>query len=66
MCELFGISSRVETSVSLSMELLARRGGHMDHLGDGWGMGLYDANDARLFREPEAAGESAWVRFIGT
>jgi predicted glutamine amidotransferase len=66
MCELFGISSRVETSVSLSMELLARRGGHMDHLGDGGGMGLYDANDARLFREPEAAGESAWVRFIGT
>lgn len=66
MCELFGMSSRVETSVNLSMELLARRGGNLGHLGDGWGIGLYDANDARLFREPEAAGDSAWVGFIGT
>ena len=66
MCELFGMSSRDVTSATFSLETLAARGNRTHHLGDGWGIGFYEGNDIRLFREPEPAGESAWVRFIAT
>ena len=58
------MSSRIATTVSLSLHQLARRGNRPGRLGDGWGVGFYDQNDARVFREPEPADESAWVRFI--
>ncbi len=64
MCELFAMSSRIATTVSLSIDQLARRGNQSGRLGDGWGVGFYDENDARVFREPEPADESAWVRFL--
>ena len=64
MCELFAMSSRIATTVGLSIGQLARRGNQSGRLGDGWGVGFYDENDARLFREPEPADESAWVRFL--
>ena len=66
MCELFAMSSRVETTVTISMETLARRGGDLGHLADGWGVGFYDGNDVRLFREAAAAGESTLARHIGS
>lgn len=65
MCELFALSGSIATTTSLSMERLARHGDRAGHLSDGWGIGFYDGPDVRLFREPEAAGDSAWVRFIG-
>jgi glutamine amidotransferase len=65
MCELFALSGSIATTTSLSMERLALRGDRAGHLSDGWGIGFYDGPDVRLFREPEAAGDSAWVRFIG-
>lgn len=65
MCELFALSGSIATTTSLSMERLARHGDRAGRLSDGWGIGFYDGPDVRLFREPEAAGDSAWVRFIG-
>ena len=65
MCELFGLSGSLATTTTLSMERLARRGDRGGHLSDGWGIGFYDGPDVRLFREPEPAGDSVWVRFIG-
>lgn len=65
MCELFALSGSLATTISLSMERLARRSDHAGHLSDGWGIGFYDGPDVRLFREPEPAADSAWVRFIG-
>ena len=65
MCELFALSGSIPTTSSLSMERLARRSDRAGHLSDGWGIGFYEGPDVRLFREPEAAGDSAWVRFIG-
>ena len=65
MCELFAMSSSLATTTTLSMERLARRGDRTGHLSDGWGIGFYDGPDVRLFREPEPAGDSVWVSFIG-
>jgi len=65
MCELFALSGSIATTTSLSMARLARRGDRAGRLSDGWGIGFYDGPDVRIFREPEAAGDSAWVRFIG-
>lgn len=64
MCELFALSGSLATTTTLSMERLARRGDRSGHLSDGWGIGFYDGPDVRLFREPEPAGDSVWVRFI--
>lgn len=65
MCELFALSGSLATTISLSMERLAHRSDHAGHLSDGWGIGFYDGPDVRLFREPEPAADSVWVRFIG-
>jgi len=63
MCELFSISSRVPTSVTFSLERLARHGrNNGPH--DGWGVAFYDGNDVSLFREPEPASESKLVQYI--
>jgi glutamine amidotransferase len=45
--------------VSFSLEAFARRGGR-----DGWSLAYYDDLDVRLYREPEPAGDSAWLRFV--
>lgn len=64
MCELFAMSSRLPTTIGLSMRRLAARGQPHGHLADGWGIALYDDNDVRLLREPEPASDSDWIRFI--
>lgn len=46
------------------MQRLAARGRPDGHLADGRGIACYDGIDVRLLREPEAAADSAWVRFI--
>ena len=64
VCELFGLSSRMPTRVTLSLEAFARRGGFKGDAVDGWGIAFYDGHDARLYKEPEPAQDSAWLRFI--
>jgi len=64
MCELFCLSSRRSTVVSFSLEAFARRGGRDGRNVDGWGLAYYDDRDVRLYREPEPAGDSAWLSFV--
>lgn len=64
MCELFALSSRIPTTVSFSLERLARRGGIEGPHRDGWGVAFYEGPDVFLLREPRAAAESDLVRFI--
>ena len=64
MCELFAMSSKVPTTVGFTLERLARQGGAEGPHRDGWGVALYEGHDVCLLREPQAASESALVRFI--
>jgi glutamine amidotransferase len=64
MCELFCLSSRIPTVATFSLHRFAARGGHDGRTVDGWGLVFYDGRDIRLYREPEPAGDSAWLRFI--
>lgn len=64
MCELFSLSSRIPTVATRSIDAFARRGGWNTRNIDGWGVALYNDNDVRIYREPEPAGDSAWLSFI--
>lgn len=64
MCELLGISSRLPTRATVSLERFARRGGYPASAVDGWGIALCEEHDVRLYKEPEPAADSLWVRFI--
>jgi predicted glutamine amidotransferase len=64
VCELFCLSSAQPTTVSFSLEQLARHGALGQANVDGWGLAFYDDRDVRLYKEPEPAGESAWLTFI--
>lgn len=66
MCELLGLTSRLPTSVTLSMRLLARHGSMAQHLGDGWGVAFHAGDDALLIKQPEPASDSPWVDFLET
>ena len=66
MCELLGLSSRLPTTVTLSMRLLAQRGTPVRQLGDGWGVAFHAGDDALLIKQPEPASDSAWVDFLET
>ncbi len=60
MCELLALSSRLPTSVKLSLSTFAQHRG----ADDGWGVAFYDTGDVRLYKEPELAAESEWLAFI--
>lgn len=64
MCELFCLSSRLPTRATISLERFAQRGGYATHAIDGWGLALYDGHDVRLYKEPEPAANSQWLKFI--
>jgi glutamine amidotransferase len=64
MCELFCLSSLHPTRATVSLERFAQRGGYATHAIDGWGLALYDGHDVRLYKEPEPAADSQWLRFI--
>ena len=64
MCELFAISSRLPTTVSLSLKTLAEHGGGSAPHADGWGIAYYRGGDARLIKDTSAAHDSDWVRFV--
>jgi glutamine amidotransferase len=64
MCELFAMSSVLPTSVSFSLNRLARHGGAEGPHRDGWGVAFYEGPDALVLREPLAASESSLVGHI--
>ena len=64
MCELFGMSARQATTVTLSLEEFSRHGGLTGPHKDGWGIAWYEDGDLREVREREPAADSACVRFI--
>ncbi len=66
MCELFAMSARHPTTVSLSLEEFSRHGGLSGPHKDGWGIGWYEDGDIRLVKEKDPAASSACVRFIQT
>jgi glutamine amidotransferase len=58
------MSSKIPTRVSASLGEFARHGcGSGPHC-DGWGVAFYDGMDAQVFREPEPAATSEWMRFL--
>lgn len=64
MCELFAMSSRIETTVSLSLHEFSQHGGKTGEHADGWGLATYAAKTAHVYREPEPAAFSRRMQFI--
>lgn len=64
MCELFAMSARHPTTISLSLEEFSRHGGLTGPHKDGWGIGWYEENDIRLVKERYPSASSACARFI--
>lgn len=64
MCELFALSANLPVAATFSLETFSRHGGLEGPHKDGWGIAFYDGNDARLIREPDAAADSPWLRFV--
>jgi predicted glutamine amidotransferase len=66
MCELFSLSSRLPTRATFSLRHFAEHGAPATGNIDGWGVAFHDGFDARLYKEPEPAGDSPWLAFIET
>lgn len=64
MCELFGLSSLLPATVTMSMRVLARHGSHERHLDDGWGVAFHTGEDVLRIRRPEAADHNLWLDFL--
>jgi predicted glutamine amidotransferase len=64
VCELFCLSSRKPTRATFSLRDFARHGAPGGTAIDGWGVAFHDGRDVRLYKEPEPAGDSAWLAFI--
>lgn len=64
MCELLGLSSKHETTINLSLTVLAQRGENPNMHGDGWGIAFHEGQDVRLIKDSGAAKSSQWVEFI--
>lgn len=64
MCELFCLASRRPTVATVSLKSFAARGGLDGKAVDGWGLAFHDGRDVRLYREPEPAADSGWLRCI--
>lgn len=65
MCEILGFCGGLPNTATTMLRRFAARGGLDGRTLDGWGVTLYDGNDARSYREPEPAAASAWLEFIG-
>lgn len=64
MCELFAMSAREPSTVSLSLEVFSQHGGLSGPHKDGWGIVWYDAGDIHLVKETLPAAGSPCERFI--
>jgi glutamine amidotransferase len=59
------MSARFPTTIHVSFERLAQRGGGTGPHRDGWGIAFAQDGDALVVREPEPASASPWVAFLG-
>ena len=59
MCELFAMSTRYPSTVTLSLEEFSRHGGLTGPHKDGWGIAWTDERDVRLVKESNPAADSA-------
>ena len=66
MCELFAMSSRVDTSLSFSLHEFSQHGGKTGINSDGWGLATYQGKTAQVYKEAEPAAFSQQMRFIQT
>lgn len=66
MCELFAMSSRVDTSLSFSLHEFSQHGGKTGIHSDGWGLATYQDKMAQVYKEAEPAAFSQQMRFIQT
>jgi predicted glutamine amidotransferase len=64
VCELFGLSSKLPTRATFSLEEFSRHGGKSAPHRDGWGLAFYEGNYAQIYREAEAASSSQWMLFL--
>lgn len=64
MCELFAMSSKVDTTVSFSLRELSQHGGVSGTHIDGWGVATYQGINAFVYKEAEAAAFSQKMKFI--
>jgi predicted glutamine amidotransferase len=64
MCELLAMSARLPTTLSISLDELARHGGETGPHRDGWGVAYVQDRDALIVREAEPAHDSPTLRFL--
>ncbi len=64
MCQLLGMNCNTPTDVTFSFTGFARRGGHTDHHGDGWGIAFFEARGVRHFVDHQGAAESPVAALI--
>lgn len=64
MCELLGMNARHPTGLDTSLALFRPRGGEIGPHADGWGLAFFEAQVARLFKEPIPASSSRYLGFL--
>jgi predicted glutamine amidotransferase len=64
MCELFCLSTHRPTRSTFSLRHFAAHGTPAGRNVDGWGVAFHEGRDARLYKEPEPAGDSPLLGFI--
>jgi predicted glutamine amidotransferase len=62
MCELFAMSTRLPSTVSLSLEEFSSHGGLKGPHKDGWGIAWYEAGEVHLTKESLAASTSLGLK----
>lgn len=65
MCELLGLSASAPVDVTMSFGRLAAHGGKGGNP-DGWGIAYLAGDDAQVWRDPHAAADSPFARFLTT
>ncbi len=64
MCELFAMSTRLPSTVTLSLEEFSHHGGRTGPHKDGWGIAWYEQGDVHLLKEATSASNSRTMQFI--
>ncbi|MCF8155902.1 MAG: class II glutamine amidotransferase [Rhodoferax sp.] len=64
MCELFAMSTRVPSTITLSLEEFSRHGGQTGPHKDGWGIAWYEQGDVHLLKEATSASTSRTIQYI--
>lgn len=64
MCELFAMSTRLPSAITLSLEEFSRHGGQTGPHKDGWGIAWYEHGDLHLLKEATSASNSKTMQFI--